>query len=523
MPFPTPTPERPECIREAAVYTNLSTDRSEASVSVVMEIASARELLAMVVTQITLDELPVGMIEDPIRIFPGETHLVQSAVIPRVRLWWPSGMGRRSLYSARVTLADREGNVVDQRLLGFGVRDARLEGEGESAALMLNGAPVPISAWRWDDGVAPCEAARLSPALEFARDTGANLILARGPLTGNPPAMLRQCDQLGLLVFLEPPEVGGGDDPASAIEAAIEPLRAFPSLAAWILPDPPTDNPDDLRSWLAAIDPLRPVLSAEEVRFLIAAAEPSWTDVRSIRAPLEEYAAAQALQVKLERRRRRGQGPGLFPGNLASPDSIPLAVGAAALRAASPFHVAAEPVEEDWVVAGHLAAVVWLHNRGPERALLNVVTIVSDASGRILHQENNAAEAPADASEAVGDCRVRIPDGLTAAVLSLEVVDEEGETLARTAYLLGFASEAVGAMVRWGRTTAGVKLRNDGAGLAVGLTVQNAAGRLLGSVDVLPPGAECVVRLSHEEVPHTVKCANSRVEPLSDEETLQDV
>ncbi len=64
-----------------------------------------------------------------------------------------------------------------------------------------------------------------------------------------------------------------------------------------------------------------------------------------------------------------------------------------------------------------------------------VATIV-DLQGRELYQENLAAEAPENSSEPVDTLSWRFPQEFAAPfLLFLEVIDEEGETLARNHYL----------------------------------------------------------------------------------------
>src|SRR5262245_4155615 len=81
-------------------------------------------------------------------------------------------------------------------------------------------------------------------------------------------------------------------------------------------------------------------------------------------------------------------------------------------------------------------AVAWLHNSGPGRSLLNVAVTISGLDGRVLHQENLAAEAPEAAAERAGDLVWRFPTGFAEVFLvHLEVIDEEGERVAENAYL----------------------------------------------------------------------------------------
>lgn len=105
-------------------------------------------------------------------------------------------------------------------------------------------------------------------------------------------------------------------------------------------------------------------------------------------------------------------------------------------RAYAPFHVSAAFRTFSWHGAPEFRAEAWLHNSGAERTLLNVVATIVDLQGRELYQENLAAEAPENTSEAVDTLSWRFPQDFAAPfLLFLEVIDEEGETLARNHYL----------------------------------------------------------------------------------------
>src|SRR5205807_496655 len=128
-----------------AVHLHLSTDRKEAALSLVLSFGgkAGRGLrkergrspgsagpvpgrMVTVRTEVTRLGLPVGAAEDPITLFGDDTSLVQSITVRRPDLWWPNGMGDQPLYEARVTLATREGEPLDQKVIPFGIRQVEL-------------------------------------------------------------------------------------------------------------------------------------------------------------------------------------------------------------------------------------------------------------------------------------------------------------------------------------------------------------------------------------------------------------
>src|SRR5207245_448160 len=110
----------------------------------------------------------------------------------------------------------------------------------------------------------------------------------------------------------------------------------------------------------------------------------------------------------------------------------------------APLHVSAGYRTLDWNGESQFAAELWLHNAGPERTLLNVAVTISALDGRVLLQESLAAEAPAGRSEAAGDVSWRFPATFAEVfALHLEVIDEEGDCLARNDYLFSRAAEPI--------------------------------------------------------------------------------
>ena len=356
-------------ILSTAVYTNLSRDRTEAALAIVSEFESDRPVAARITAEITQSGLPVTSVEDPIRLFPGETSLVQSCEILRVQLWWPHGAGLQPLYRLRLILSTDGGELIDQRLLDFGVvqvEAAPERGEGSvdvPEGLIVNGEPIRPNGWTWEPG-------NSGVPLPAAREAGVNLLRVAGALESE--SFYEQCDRLGIMVWQEMPSSLPMDSPAElrdAADALVAQLRNHPCLVLWSA-DPAHDP--------AALAELQASVETEDPQCLWAVAAPA--------------------------------SPGV-------------AVTAVAPRRA-------------WQTEAEFRADVWLHNTGAERSLLNVVASVVGPENRLLYQENLAAEAPEKASEAVDTLTWRFPPGFAGEFsLELEVIDEEGETIARSRYL----------------------------------------------------------------------------------------
>jgi len=314
--------------------------------------------------------------------------------------------------------------------------------------------------------------------------------------------------------------------------------------------DPFGFNLRDLPARLDALDPLlyQPVGSASAIRtsdrelvdLLGKTLSKFWGPLEG-EALLHASQAVQAIgiQYAVEAcRRRQGRCAGVIPArfNPSWPEAgdtacveysgRPRAAYYAVKRAYRPFHVSAAFPTFAWNAEARLRADVWLHNDGEERSLLNVVASLAELEGRELYQENLAAEVGAGSSENVGDLSWRFPPGFAGPfLLLLEVIDEEGETLARNAYLHSRAPDppfapflsAPETCLEAERSPAGVAVRNTGRTTALGVRIE-AEAALVGDSDFpLLPGARREIRLSSSEDSVTVSAWNApaqTTEPL---------
>lgn len=637
----------PAWFENVSIYTNVANDRTEAAVSIVCELTGLRETPTTVFTEITQDGLPVASIADPIRVFPGDTSVVQSMTLKRVQLWWPNGCGRPALYQAALSLVDSDDRLIDRRTVEFGVRQVEAVPCDDAPpdsfpySLSVNGKRIWLRGWNWVPldhlygGAAP---ERYERFLRLARDANVNLLRVWGGGLLEKEAFYRLCDRFGIMVWQEFPLTGSGIDSTppqderylayvqEQAEGMLPRRRNHASLVLWSgghgLADEhgeplgsdhralaelrtSVEMDDPQRLWLptsptgphAATDPKRPHdmhgpwkflglrrhaefhndmapmlhsafscagaadLETLESAFPDAMPTPSteeagwvahggtrWQDLEEVTAAFgmpADLAAylrasrqlqAMGLQYAVEAdRRRKWRCAGSLPWQLNEP--WPKAVGTSALdyygrpkpayyavkRAYRPFHVSAAFPTFAWAGESQFRADIWLHNSGQERSLLNVLATVTDLNGRELYQENLSGEAPANAAENVGDLSWRFPPGFeTAFVLFLEVIDEDGETLACNAYLHSRAGDPPFAPFLQASATTlevspregGISIRNTGPAVALGVSVRAETG-LVGDSDFpLRPGEEREIRLSDPAAANSVTAWNAELKEV---------
>jgi hypothetical protein len=419
--------------RDVAVHVNLASDATEAAVSLVCELSSPQRLSAAVVTEVTLDDLPVAELEDPITVFGEDTILVQSVTLKRVQLWWPYDLGGQPLYTAKLALVDREGTVLDRRVVTFGVRDAGFSGQadpGELPRLLeLNGRQIPVLPGYLIDHELERGEDRVVQLIEAARDAGMTVLLVKDAVLPVVETALSACDRLGIPAIVVLPgetDAGSGFSDLEAEQFALR-YRAHPCLVArsgpelypWEVHDPESRAVRLLRQAVEDEDPRRPLLPAAPVNVMAPA---DWC----------------FFQYVLEGERRKAKWR-VVPAisELRYPDGRERPFSSWVLRGVWARFGVSAAFDLDLSKVDSFRADVWLHNTGPARALLNVVALLRRQDGEELYQESLAAEVDAGADQLQGDLYWRFPESFSGSFeLLLEVVDEEGGTLARNRYVL---------------------------------------------------------------------------------------
>lgn len=77
----------------------------------------------------------------------GDGNIIQLPfILPNVKLWWPIGFGNQHLYTDSITLLNDKNEVVDSKVIQFGVRTSKLvqsvDKWGTSYEIQINGVPI---------------------------------------------------------------------------------------------------------------------------------------------------------------------------------------------------------------------------------------------------------------------------------------------------------------------------------------------------------------------------------------------
>ena len=447
----------------------MSDDYREAALSLVVECGCEGPLPVLLGAQMTLDGFPVAEAQDALALRPAGTTVVQSLLLREARVWPASG----GLYEARLVLADRAGEPFDALSFGFGVREVQLLPTAEGL-LTLNGEPLAVKAWE-----APRSGA--IPDAETATTlaaAGANL----AHLPGRPaaPSFYEAADAAGLLVWQSLP----ADGPLPPVAEFVRGVGNHPCLAVWSAAD--DSDAAELRELVSVEAPRSPWAG----RFPDAEALPALQLPPASTTGLTALLTAAGAQRDIERRRMEGSGVLLRAAEGRAFPNADSPLFWAVRRALRPLQVSALSSPD----ANGLDAEVWLLNDGPDLPLLNVIASLRSLEGDLLYQENLATEAIAGEAELAGDLYWRPTAGESGPLwVFLEVVDEEGDTLAQDSLLLlppEGAPPLPPTRLELVDEEDGVRVRNVGAAVAVGVNVAAADPlRLEDNCFFLAPGA----------------------------------
>lgn len=130
--------------------------------------------------------------------------------ISNPKLWWPNGHGQQSLYQARTTLFDGNGQVLDRRTDRFGVRTIRLiqrpllDEPGETFLFNVNGQDLYINGCNWipaDNLLPRMTRSRYFAWMELAKRCYMNMVRVWGGGIYETDDFYDACDEMGLLVW----------------------------------------------------------------------------------------------------------------------------------------------------------------------------------------------------------------------------------------------------------------------------------------------------------------------------------
>ncbi|MGQ9732367.1 MAG: glycoside hydrolase family 2 protein, partial [Candidatus Zipacnadales bacterium] len=199
-------------IRDVQIATALEDDFSAAEVGIEVEVSTSRTQRVTLQGAISLRGTQVAVFQGSLLAKGASTRHSAAIHLKSPALWWPNGYGEQPLYEATVSLYDREGNCLDTRAVGFGLRHIRAipnEGAPPEAlpyCLEINGKRVFIKGWNW----APIQQLYGRPGPEmYARWLGlaaranCNLLRVWGGGLLEKECFYHLCDQLGIMVWQE--------------------------------------------------------------------------------------------------------------------------------------------------------------------------------------------------------------------------------------------------------------------------------------------------------------------------------
>ena len=167
--------------------------------------------------------------------------------IPDPGLWWPNGMGKQPMYSARLSLVSGS-REVHRLEVPFALRTVRLiqerDREGRSFILEINGVRVYCKGADWipsDTFLPRIPESTYEKLLTMARDAHMNMIRVWGGGIYEQDIFYNLCDRLGLMVWQDfmyacaeyPEEPWFLEQARTEAEKVVKRLRNHPSIVIW--------------------------------------------------------------------------------------------------------------------------------------------------------------------------------------------------------------------------------------------------------------------------------------------------
>ncbi|HEX2998906.1 MAG TPA: glycoside hydrolase family 2 protein [Armatimonadota bacterium] len=195
-------------VRDIHVQTDVAREAATLRLAVEVDCHLAVPVQATVTARVIgPDDQPGESRERHILISPGGGVVRLELPIADPQLWWPNGMGKQPLYTARIELR-ADGELVDQREQRFALRsvELRLQDENGKPAFffVINGEPVFARGANWipSDGfpsrVTP---ERYHQLLNMACRANLNMLRVWGGGIYEQPEFYDRCDELGILVW----------------------------------------------------------------------------------------------------------------------------------------------------------------------------------------------------------------------------------------------------------------------------------------------------------------------------------
>jgi beta-mannosidase len=154
---------------------------------------------------ISLDD-GVNAIQDKIA-FSKNKHAEWEKVVENPKLWWPAGSGKPFLYDLKISVHDKNGNLIDRKEDKVGIRTVKLITESEGKACFrfeVNGKTIFLKGANWipaDSFLPRVSKNKYRELLNFARKAHMNVLRVWGGGIYESAEFYKFCDELGLLVW----------------------------------------------------------------------------------------------------------------------------------------------------------------------------------------------------------------------------------------------------------------------------------------------------------------------------------
>jgi beta-mannosidase len=175
-------------------------------------------------------------------------HIISN--LGNIEFWWPKGFGESSLYNARLSLADPEGNILAVNEQRIGIRTAELvytpintvENPGDFH-FRINGEKVFIKGTNWVplDGLHSRDLSHLQNTIDMLVDLNCNMVRCWGGNVYESDDFYNLCDENGIMVWqdfsmgctLYPQDESFKRKIKIEADKVIRRLRHHPSLILW--------------------------------------------------------------------------------------------------------------------------------------------------------------------------------------------------------------------------------------------------------------------------------------------------
>jgi beta-mannosidase len=244
---------RPVChLRDVEAFYSLNESLDEALLEVAVELSEVGDAE---LRWLVLD--PQGRRIAAQNLQPKSPLLRLACPVEKPRLWWPNGQGEQPLYTSRVELLSRSGELLDWRETRVGFRRIRLvknpqptDADGFPRGPMIapitfevNGRRIFAKGSNWvspDIFPGRIDVETYRPLLQLARDANLNILRCWGGAIVQKEAFFELCDELGLMIWQEFPLSCNNYEGAEYLKALdaesraiIRNLRGHACLALW--------------------------------------------------------------------------------------------------------------------------------------------------------------------------------------------------------------------------------------------------------------------------------------------------